>query len=214
MKVQSVSTLGFELNYNVPSSVEEYDTLAKAVGACLESGINNVVYRSVLAKFRSKFSEALENNTGIKRKTELVLDKDGNPKKDEDGNEVERYVETEKDHFQRVCAELVKAGSFASIEAAAASFHADAQSLIDTIVFDPSEPEKSSSGPKKVAKAYIAYATDMEKAGNLPILANKLREKLGSTWKIEDTVDSVARAIAEDQRRIRESQKLGDLYTV
>lgn len=213
MVTKQVSTLGFDLNVNVPSSIGEYDQLAKKEGAALESAVLNVLYRSVFAKFRSQFAEAVENNTSIARATEPT----GKKVKDEAGNETTedavRFSETEKVYFDRVCAELTKSGQFSSIEAAAASFAALAQTTIETITFDPSESEKAPSGPKKVAKAYVVLAEKAQANGKLDALASQLSSKLVN-WKVESTVDSVAKAIAEDQRRKREAQKLDAEYGV
>jgi len=213
MVSKQVNTLGFELNVNVPDSIGEYDSLAKKQGAALESAVLNVLYRSVFAKFRSQFAEAVENNTGIERETEPT----GKKVKDENGNETGedavRFSETEKVYFDRVCAELVKSGKHASVEAAAASFAGLAQETIGSIAFDPSESEKAPTGPKKVAKAYVTLAEKAQAAGKLDALASQLASKLGN-WKVEATVDSVAKAIAEDQRRKREAQKLDAEYGV
>jgi hypothetical protein len=64
-----------------------------------------------------------------------------------------------------------------------------------------------------VAKAYITLAEKANAAGKLSALADQLSSKLGN-WKVEATVDSVAKAIAEDQRRKREAQKLDAEYGV
>lgn len=213
MVTKSYNSLGYDLNLSVPGSVEEYDQLAKRVGACLDDAIKNVVYRGVFATFRTKFAELIENNTGIARKTEPVLDKSGKPKTEEDGTPMLRFVETEKVYFDRVCAVLVSESKFASTEAAAASFASDAQTIMSAIVFDPSETEREPSQPKKVAKAYITIATKMEEKGILAAKAQELATKLGN-WKVDATVDSVAKAIAEDQRRIREATNVGSQYGV
>ena len=213
MITKEVSSLGFNLNVSVPESIAEYDQLAKKSGAALESATLNVLYRSTFAKFRSQFATAVENNTGIDRLTEVVLGKDGQPKKDEDGSEVTRYVETEDKYFKRVLAQLVTDGKFASVEAAAASFGQLAQDTIASIAFDPSEQEREPVQPKKVAKAYVTLAEKAQANGKLESLATSLATKLAN-WKVEATVDSVAKAIAEDQRRKREAQKLDAEYGV
>ena len=104
MVSKQVNTLGFELNVNVPDTIAEYDNLAKKQGAALESAVLNVLYRSVFAKFRQQFAEAVENNTGIERLTEPT----GKKVKNEDGSESSedqvRYTETEKVYFDRACA--------------------------------------------------------------------------------------------------------------
>mgnify|MGYP001305478137 CR=1 FL=1 len=199
MKETNINSLGFELKAQVPDSVEEYDNLAKKQGACLESAVNNVLYRSVLADFRAQFCEAVENNTGIKRATEPT----GRKSKNEDGTEEDilRFTETEAVYFKRVCAELVSNGTHTSVEAAAASFASLAQGIISNIVFDPSERERQPSQPKSVAKKYLNIAQEWVDAGQTERRVEQMRAKLGDTWKVEGTVESLARAIAEDQRR-------------
>jgi hypothetical protein len=212
---KTVSSIGFDLGVNVPETIDEYDALAKKAGAALESAVFNVLYRSTLAKFRAAFSEAVENNTGIPRKTEVITKMDGTAKIDEESGEpMTRYIETENEYFKRVLAQLVLQGAFPSTEAAAASFQTLAQSTMDSIPFDPSETERAPSGPRTVAKAYIKLAEQAEKSGKLAALAQQLSEKLGATWHVEVTVDSVARAVSEDQRRKRERESLTAEYSV
>ena len=213
MQTVKINSLGLIINFGVPSTVEEYDNLAKKQGACLESGIMNVLYRSTLAKFRPLLADRIENQTSIARKTETVLGKDGQPKKDEDGTVVEKYIESEAEYLDRVCAVLVENKTFASTEAALASFGTLAQEVADTLVFDPSEKERQPAGPKKIAKAYLEVAQKAADSGKIEALASKLATKLGN-WKVDATVESVARAISEDQRRIREATKLGADYGV
>jgi len=213
----TVSSLGFDLLYTVPATVADYDLLAKKEGAALESANLNVIYRSVFAKFRNAFLEAVVNNTGIERPTEVVKNKDGSDKTEGEGEEktvVTRFINTEKVDFDLICAQLVTAKQFESVEAAAASFLDLAQSTIDGIAFDPSETERAPSGPKKVAKAYTTIAQKALDTGKLETLVAQLSAKLGALWKVEVTVDSVARAISEDQRRQREAKNVGAEYGV
>ena len=215
-KPMTVNSLGFDLVYQVPATIHDYDHLAKKEGAALESAILNVIYRSVFADFRYAFLEAVVNNTGIERPTKAVLNKDGSPKMEGEGDEktpVVAFVNTEKVDFDLICAKLVEEKKFASVEAAAASFKDLAQSVIDAIAFDPSETERAPKGPKKVAKAYTTIAQKAHDTGKLESLAATLVTKLGN-WKVEATVDSVARAIAEDQRRQREAKNVGAEYGV
>lgn len=197
------STLGFKVNVAVPSTVEEYDQLAGKAGAALESANMNVVYRSWNNQFREAMSDHLAAVTSIKRETEIVLNKDGSQKIDEETKQpVERYTETAADHVDRVFATLVKDGKAASVEAATHAYSTDAQKIADSISFDPAERQPKATGPKKVAQKWIALATEIATRGEAVVsaLATKLSEKLG--LPVEPTVESLARAIAEDQRRI------------
>jgi len=199
----------------VPSSIGEYDQLAKKEGSALESAVLNVLYRSVFAAFRSQFATAVENNTGITRATEPT----GKKVKNEDGTEEDavKFSETEKTYFDRVCAEMVQTSLLnktpATLESIAASFNELAQSTIASIAFDPSESVREVSQPKKVAKAYVVLAEKAAANGKLASLAMSLTAKLAN-WRVEPTVDSVAKGIAEDQRRKREAQKLDAEYGV
>ena len=53
MKTALFKSLGLNVNLSVPSTVEEFDSLAKNSGTCLIEAIRNVVYRGQLADFRS-----------------------------------------------------------------------------------------------------------------------------------------------------------------
>jgi len=222
-EVIELNTLGYNLKHRVPSTIAEFDRLAGVEGAAKKSAILNVEYRGTLAEFRDKFVNLLSNNTGIERPTEAVLKADGTPALDEDKEPKFRFVNTEAKDLALIFATLVKNGlevegqaervTFASVEAAQAYFAPLAQSVLDGIPFDPSETERKPAGPKKVAKAYITLAQKAEANGKLPQKAAELAAKLGN-WKVEATVDSYARAIAEDQRRQREQKNLADEYGV
>lgn len=198
MQTITNASLGFKLNLSVPSTVEEFDNLAKKEGACLTSATMNVVYRSWNNQFRAKFAEFIESATSIKRITEVVLGKDGQPKKDADGEVVEKYNETEAVYIDRVMAQLVHDGKAATVEAALSSYAADAQRIADGIAFDPSETEKAPAGPKKPSKKYLAVAEEIEKRGRLAEMAEKLATYLGHA--VDADLNSVALAIGEKVR--------------
>lgn len=196
--MQSINNncLGFKLAVNVPSSVEEFDQMAKKTGAALLSATMNVVYRSWNNQFRAAFASFIETQTGIKRLTEVVKNKDGSDKIDAEGNVVEKYTETEADYVDRAFAHLVHTEKkAATVEALQAAYAEDAQRIADGIAFDPSESEKAPAGPKKPAKKNLAIAEDLVKRGRLEEVAAKLAAYLGHP--IEATVEAVALAIGE-----------------
>lgn len=166
MKQRKYSSLGLDINLSVPSSVEEFNTLAKSTVAdanpCLDEATNNVIYRGVLAEFRDTFLhgraedkekgvaaiQGVEQSTNIERKSEVVM-KDGKAVQ-KDGADVEKYTETEGDYFKRVCAEKgVEPSSFTAL----------AQQVADALVFDPSASERKPSLPKKLPKDILEKAT-------------------------------------------------------
>jgi len=94
---KTYSSLTFDIDIEgLPSSVAEFDELAKREGACLEHAINNYVAHTHLTKVRAAICKTVETETGIPRKTE----------KREDDKVV--YDETEAKFIKRVNVELAK----------------------------------------------------------------------------------------------------------
>lgn len=214
MKQVQITSLGLKLNTNVPETAAEYDQLAKKENACVDSAVNNTLYRSTLAEFRYNFLHGLkpvgiegdenyvpgllgvEETTGIERRTRET----GKFKGEGESKEaVIVWDETEGDFFKRVCAELVKADSHASIDAAMLSFAPLGQQHLDAIPFDPSETERKEAGPKKIAKVYVDTAQKLIDAGKAESAAAKLSELLKIT--VTPDLGGLSAAIAEDQRR-------------
>lgn len=149
MQTTKYNSLGLDVNLSVPSSVEEFDLNAKKVGACLTEAINNCVYRGSLATFRTVFLHGQEANveeglteisgldtiTGIERKTKE------SGKKDDKGNPILTFDETEGDFFKRILAEK-------GVEASTFQHHADL--VASSIVFDASAKERKAPAPKKL----------------------------------------------------------------
>ena len=187
---KAVKTLGLQINVDVPSSVEEYDSMAKQVGACLESGVANTIYRGYLAEFRSTFSDKLAEKSGIARATKPS----GKFVKDEAGKDTEEailvYSETESDHFDRVLVETKTEKS---------AWQELALEVASGIKFDPSAAERAPAGPKKTSAKFIKAATDLIAAGKGDAVAAFLTTKLG--FAVEPNIESLGRAIAEDQKR-------------
>lgn len=209
-----VSTLGYKLNYDVPSSIEEFDRLAKRTNAALDEANKNVIYRSVLATFRDAFLhgldevkegdvvvspaiDGLEKLTGIERKTKVtkpeVKDADGKITQEE----VTAWDEKEEEYKSRVYATLCSEGKFPSIEAATANYAPLAQQIIAAIAFDPSKTERV-SGPKKTPKTYFGIADALiEMAGSVEDAVAKFNAKTGRL--VDSTRDALAKGIWEDQ---------------
>lgn len=212
-----VKCLSFDkLNYEVPSSVEEFDRLAKRAGAALDEANKNVLYRAVLNQARYAFLHGLEEEkdeagnvvrpaikgleelTGVERKTKVtkpeVKDADGKITQEE----VTAWDETEGNFEDRVYATLVQGGQFPSTEAAAASFAGLMQEVLNALPFDPQKQERSAGGPKKTPKTYIGIADALvEMAGSVEAAVEKFTAKTGR--KIDATKEALAKGIWEDQ---------------
>ena len=209
MQSIEVKSLGYKLNASVPASTDEFDTLAKEIGASLREANRNVLYRSVLAEFRNTFLhgndagvEGLDKLTGIERETKVVKPE----VKDADGKvtqeETTAWAETEDEYATRVFATLVKNGSFSSPEAAQASFAQHAQTCMDSIAFDPSKTERKSAGPKKVPQTYVDVANEIVKAtGSIEAAVAAFARKTGIT--VAADVAALAAAVWADQKAQR-----------
>lgn len=196
MTGQEIKSLGFDLSFQVPANVSEFDALAKRDGSCLSEAISNVMYRSVLAEFRSTFCEKLEALTENPRKTRISG-------KTKTGEDIEVYDETEADYLKRVAAEK-------GVETI--SFSALALEVAASIVFDPSATERKASGPKKIAKSYMEIVDSIvEQAGDEGIVtvAAKLSTVLGRAVVVDISTpeatakskETLAWAIRDDQQR-------------
>lgn len=219
------NTLGFKPTIQVPSSVEEFDRLAKRDGACLEEGNKNVIYRSIYAQARNGFLhgvdeekdasgavvvpaiEGLDKRTGTERKYKVVKPevRDGDKITQE---EVTAWDEKEDAYAERVFATLVQQGEFPSVEAARAAFAPLMQQVVDTIPFDPSRSERASAGPKKTPKTYYGIADALvEIAGSIEAAAQKFTAKTGRAVSADR--DALAKAIWEDQTAQRKNIAAG-----
>lgn len=193
MRIKNYRSLGMTIPLSVPSTVEENDQLANAgevkrLNPTLEDAVDNVVYRSSLADFRSLFCEEVEKVTNIKRNTKPVLAKDGSVKKNEDGSEKFIYTESESEYFDRVLTSTGRAiESFADVR----------DSVVAKVKYDPTASERSEAGPKTPPKSVYETADTLIAQGAATAVAADLTAILGRTVEIDR--ESLARAIHEDQ---------------
>lgn len=207
-----------KLTKSVPATVDEFDQMAKESGAALREANRNVLYRSTLATFRNAFLhgsdaegtegqpdyvpavEGLDKITGIERLTKVTKPEVKNAEGVVTEEAVEAWAETEQDYFDRVMAQLVKDGKFASVEAAEAEYLPTAQQVLDSIPFDPSKAERKSAGPKKTPKTYVEVAEEIVKVtGSIEAAVQAFARKTGIT--VEPTKEALAKAVWDDQRR-------------
>lgn len=129
MKTQEFKSMGLVAKLKVFETVDEYDQKAGKVGACLDSGNRNMIYRGRggLADVREFVANgitdadikedpklfvegatstlSLGDVTGIERKASPSLDKEKKPIV-KDGEVVMKFDEDEEPYLKRVCAEL------------------------------------------------------------------------------------------------------------
>src|SRR5436189_237478 len=186
-KMQTVTyrTLGYDLPFEAPATVEEFNQNAwKGASAgegnpCLTEAINNIIYRGSLADFSNTFLhgreedkekgiteiKGIEEQTGITRRGDAVM-VDGKPKTTKAGEPVIKY-ESEEKYFDYVLATLVKEGKFASEDLARASFEPFAKQVAAAIRFDAAAREKTFAGPKKLRADIKLTAARIIAAGTI-----------------------------------------------
>ncbi len=200
MTTQEIRSLGIKILIpGVPSTIEEYMTMAKDQTKLLKSAISNEAYRGWLPVFRDIFlhgqkAEAatattpaveevigVEESTGIPRNTVPVKDKEGKAVV-RDGEAVTKYSETEDDYFNRVASTLVEEKKFSNEDAAKASFQSLADKVASLIPFDPSVSERKATGPKKLAAVYKITAAKVLATGILDKVNSMLQANINKTF--------------------------------
>lgn len=145
MKQYANATMGLDIKLQVPESNEEFDKLAGRANAANDDAVKYNVLHGWNTTFRSKFVEAVEKETGVKRIVDTTAT-EKQPKK-KDGTQTPVY---EKDllYFKRVCAETNReVVTFATL----------GQTVADSIPLDLSE----STGGGRIGKEYKASADDL-----------------------------------------------------
>jgi len=202
MKTVEYKSLGLVWALSIPETVEEYDTLAKKPGACLEAATDHEVYHGTLGAIRRKFAAAVD----------AALQKDGitvswdSGKKDEDGEVVEL---NEQAWLNKA---MVQSGKkiteFAGLQT----------EVLAAVPFDPSSKPREAATPRKTPEVYTNTAKAWIEANGQPVgntgktmdvvkLAEKLaaRNPKAQPVTLDDnglpTVESFARLIHSDKLR-------------
>lgn len=204
MVTKQYRSLGFDINLEVPETVDEFNKNAwKAEtgegNPCLTEATANVIYRGSLAEFRDTFLhgkpeekddkgnvisaaiKGVEETTGISRNTEEVKGKDGKVRM-KDGEPVTAYTESQDKYFDRVLATLVKENKFASEETARESFKTLADEVAKSIKFDAAARERAAAGPKKLPAKYKLTAARLIANGKLDVTNSQYLVKIGKSF--------------------------------
>ena len=194
MKTKTYKSLGLEVKVSVPSTMEEFDKLAKREGACLDEATNNAVYRGYLGNFRADLLhgreadaengiaafKGLEEATGVER-----LTKDSG-KKNAKGEAIEVYDETEEEYKDRVVA-----GGRITV----AELQQMADELTSITAFDPSARERKPSAPKKLAEKWLTHAKAILKKGQIEELNKRLQKQIAKTFEVSGDAEKDAIAL-------------------
>jgi hypothetical protein len=174
VKTTQYNSLGLDVDFSVPATVEEFNQNAnptndpKNPNPCLDEATNNVIYRNTLANFRYYFLHGISEKdiaddttnktfvkgttpiqgvdvvSGIERKTVPVL-KDGKPVI-VDGEPATTFdpEDSEAKYFKRVCAEKGQKPE---------DYQTLANQIASALVFNAAATA-SKAGPKKLAAKY------------------------------------------------------------
>lgn len=173
-----VSTLGFNLTKDVPSTNDEYNALApKRDNPVLEDAVANILYRNTFASFRGSMLDLLEKETGITRNNSGTEEE---PQFESDGKLIKRMI----------------AASGSTKEAFVAQYQSLAQSTMDAAPFNPAERENKGT-TNLVGKRDLATAQDAIDKGLAEKLAGLLGRKLSR--EVAADVKSLATAIKDNR---------------
>lgn len=194
-----LKALGMEGVGQEPTTVEEFDGIAKKVGSCIERARQYIRYHVTLGEVREAFLhgipakdatatspaveelEGVEKLSGVERKTKPILDKDGKPKMD-GSNPLTDWAETEGDYYKRVCATLVQEQKFTTVEGARASFQPTFDAAIKAVGFPAEKSESAARGPIKLPAKYKIFAAKKLATGTVDALMATITAAIQKTF--------------------------------
>lgn len=182
--------LNHEIVISVPSSLSEAVSLCGSEEAALNIIIAHVTAHSTFGDIRADYLEALEEATGIKRKTKVAGTK-------KNGEPITEYDEREEEYSDRVLAEKgVEATAFTDLM----------NSAVEKNPFDPKPHERKPKAPRTPTKKDYATADAVIAAGKADTVASMLATGLNREVKADR--ESLARALMED--RLAEQERLAN----
>lgn len=213
-----------DIKYQQAADIESYDALARKKGAALAAANQKQLFHGSYGDIRAVVADKLsaaknEDGTptygaprltiGSKRVTRVDDLTDGKVTgfhfEDDKGktykSDSDVKTEADKAFFDRVCAEQgVEASHFRDL----------IQTAADENPFNPSRKERS-SGPRKIAKTYIATAEEIIKNGAgqavADIMADKLDRAVDVTGDPESALYNLALAISDNEARERKERE-------
>ena len=207
MQIEQYKSGGHSFAINIPSTVEEYDQLAKKSGAALDAAIDHEVYHGTLGEVRTKFMELIAEDTGIKPRevgTGIFT-----------GEGEEKVEETKKEKFEayvnRVCAEKSLDPEKEPFKHLAARLSAGGDKEVK---FDPSVTPRTGGGPKipvqdmTQAKAFITGEINKAtgKAYDLDKFRNAFHKLVGTELVISgETQEAQIKSLAESCNAFRKA---------
>lgn len=134
------NSIGFELTFKGPDSVEAYDQAAGKVGVCLEDAVDNTIYRSTLPEWQAAFAPKVEALTGVKREVNAEAT-EAAKKRSKTPDTVKNVMETVPRYVKRAIAGMNDADKAVLAKVA--------QEVADGISIDPSPSKRAAAIPKE-----------------------------------------------------------------
>jgi hypothetical protein len=181
--------MGLDFDIEVPTTVEEFDSLAKKPGAALNEAILNVIYRGTLKEVRDRFITALEKAVGMNFPTVQRKNKDGSTTEIYDPEVSDGdFIETIRAKKSWMTPEAWKAGGIPILLEA---LKGDPKAVLDDgkpdeaarkpVVFDPTASERGVTQPKKLPAAYLDAATRVFTNNNQHKMVDRLKAESDGT---------------------------------
>lgn len=181
-------------NLTVPSTPDEYDSLAKKSGKCLEDALKYYLYhvyfselRDVILHGREEVKDeqgnivlsaiaGMDEIYGVERREKPVLGKDDKPLV-RDGKPVMQWDEKEEAYFNRILAEK-------KLTTASQEIINHVQNVVNNLAVDPSVAERQPRAPKKLAKEWSQAAEQILNAGEGQVakVNKKFADSIGKTF--------------------------------
>lgn len=194
-----LKALGMEGVGQEPTTVDEFDGIAKKTGSCLDRANQYIRYHVTLGDVRELFLhgqeaeaasdgkaaveaiEGVDKQSGIERKSKPVLDKEKKPVV-KDGVAVTEWDETEGEYFKRVIATLVDEKKFTSAEDARKSFQPLFDQCIKTVGFPAFATEHKAHGPVKLPAKYKIFAAKKLATGTVDSIMAQITAAINKSF--------------------------------
>ncbi len=153
MAQYKTTSCGYQVVFNGPDTVEDYDQKAGKVGTCLEDAVENIIYRGTLPKFQSALADAMTKAYGIAREVDEVATARAQ-KNVKEGGTAKPVMERFKAFNLRVRGKITEGLSEAEANAKLAELQALASDVAESITVDPAPSARASAVNKgDLAKA-------------------------------------------------------------
>ncbi len=170
----------------VPTTVQEYDALAKKEGQCVIDAVDHVAYHSVLGDVRDKVVALIEEEYKVKRK-EI-----GTGQMEEDGKTEKTKDEPFDIFLNRVAAEKGLTGE----KPLAGIFKAVSVGGKAEVKFDPSSSPRQPGKPPKLPTRFADIATKLITGNLIPKFAKRYEQVLGKKLVYDTTLKDDALKVA------------------